>query len=131
MSPIQSTFLRRVLAVDAAATGATGLMLAIGGEPLAALLGLPAAMTREAGLFLVGCGLLIAWLASRPALRRAVVWGLIAVNLLWVVESVMILALKWVEPTGLGYAFVIAQAAAVAVIADLEFLALRRAPAAA
>ncbi|MEO8115598.1 MAG: hypothetical protein ABI655_14520 [Phenylobacterium sp.] len=131
MSLVQSPFLRRVLAVDAAATGAVGLLLTLCGAPLADLLGLPLALTRETGLFLVACGLAIAWLASRPALRRSVVWALIAVNGLWVTESLMILALRWVEPTGLGYAFVLAQAAAVAVIADLEYVALRRARAAA
>jgi hypothetical protein len=43
------------------------------------------------------------------------------------VESVLALLFGWLQPNALGQWFVIAQALAVAVIAELQFLGLRRA----
>jgi hypothetical protein len=123
---VTSPFLRRVIALDAAACAASGLLLAFGGARLADLTGLPAALSRPAGVFLLVWAALLAWIATRPAFNRAVVWTLIGVNAVWVLESVMVLALQWVRPTPFGYAFVIAQAIAVAVIADLQFIGLKR-----
>jgi hypothetical protein len=41
-------------------------------------------------------------------------------------DSVLLLFTGWVEPTGLGEVFVIAQAVVVAVVAELELVGLRR-----
>jgi hypothetical protein len=54
------------------------------------------------------------------------VWIIIALNAVWVVDSIMLLFSGWVAPNGLGYAVVIAQAAAVLVLADLEYMGLKR-----
>jgi hypothetical protein len=51
----------------------------------------------------------------------------IALNALWVIDSVALLFTGWVQPALFGYAFVLAQAAAVAVLAELEYLGLQRA----
>ena len=48
-----SPFLRKALLLDAAASGATGLLLIGGAGFLDGLLGLPVALMREAGLILV------------------------------------------------------------------------------
>jgi hypothetical protein len=56
-----------------------------------------------------------------------VVWGLVAFNLLWAVESIGVAALGWVQPTTLGVALIVGQALAAAVVADLQYLVLRRA----
>ena len=127
--PVQSTFLRRIIALDAAACAASGALMAFAAGPLAGVTGLQPGLTQPTGVFLLVWAAFLAFLATRPALPRAVVWLLIGVNLVWVVESALFLALGWVQPTALGYAFVIAQAAAVALIAELQFLALRRAQA--
>lgn len=127
MSDVQSPFLRRVIAVDAAACAASGALMAFAAQPLAALTGLQPELTQPAGGFLLVWAALLGFLATRPVLPRAVVWTLIGVNVLWIVESALVLMLGWAQPTALGYGFVIAQAAAVAVIADLQFVGLRRA----
>jgi hypothetical protein len=59
------------------------------------------------------------------------VQAIIALNLLWVVGSMGLLMGGWVAPTALGTAFVIAQAVAVGVFAELQFIGLRRTQAAA
>lgn len=124
-------FLRRVLLADAAASAATGLLLGLGAEPLEPLLGLPAALMRAAGYALLPFAALVAFLALRDRIPRAGVWTVIAVNALWVIDSVGLLLSGQVAPTGFGQVFVAAQAIVVAAFAELEFSALRRLPAAA
>ncbi|WP_041373673.1 hypothetical protein [Phenylobacterium zucineum] len=131
MSAVRSNFLRAVIALDAAACGVLGLGLAAGGAAVAGLLGLPLALTQPVGLFLIGYAGLLAWLALRPSLPRAVVWCLVGFNVLWAMESVLLVVLGWVHPTALGMALVVGQGLAALVVADLQFLSLRRARAAA
>jgi hypothetical protein len=62
---------------------------------------------------------------------RPAVWAIVLANASWAVESVLALVFGWLQPDALGQWFVMAQAAAVAVIAELQFIGLRRARAAA
>ena len=121
-------FLRRVLLADAAAAAATGLLMAVAAGFLEPLLGLPAALLREAGIVLLPIAGFVAWVGLRAKLSRRLVWTVIIVNALWVVDSVVLLASGWVSPTALGQAFVVAQAVVVAVFAELEYFGLRRSP---
>jgi hypothetical protein len=68
----------------------------------------------------------VAWLAARPTQPRAAVWAVVAANLLWVAESLLLPALGWVRPNGLGTAFLLAQALAVLGFALAEAACLRR-----
>jgi hypothetical protein len=127
MSSIQSvSFLRRVLLVDAVSSAAMGLALLLGADMLAGMLQLPARLLSEAGLVLLPFAAFVGFVASRAAPGRGAVWAVIALNVLWVIDSVVLLVTGWVAPNALGHAFVIAQAAFVAVLADLEYLGLRR-----
>lgn len=125
-SLVSSRLLRGALAADAAASGAVGLLLALAARPLEGPFGLPAAFAQPTGLFLVAYALFIAALATRRTLPAALVWAVVAANALWVVESVMALMLGWLTPTPLGYGFVVFQAVAVSVFAELQFMGLRR-----
>jgi hypothetical protein len=120
----RSTFLRRVILVDAATCVATGLLLALGAGALTPLLELPGALLRYSGLSLFPIAAFMVWVATRESLPRPGVWLIIAGNILWVAGSVLVLAV--ISPRTLGYAFVIAQAAAVALLAELEIVGLRR-----
>ena len=104
-----------------------GAMLVLGAETLANLLGLPQALLRYSGLSLFPFAAFVAWVATRQALWRVGVWAVIGCNVLWAVDSVLLLMPGWVAPAMLGYAFVIAQAAFVVVLAELEYVGLRRA----
>lgn len=117
--------LRPLLWLDAATCIAFGLLLAIAADPLSELLGLPIPLLREAGILLLPFALFIIWVATRadPARGTRVV---IAANVAWVLASLAVLAGLWVDPTTIGTAFVVVQAAAVAGIAILEAYALRR-----
>lgn len=118
-------FLRRVLGLDAVASGATGLLMAAGSGFLADLLRLDAAVTRPAGLFLIAYAAAVAALALKARPARPLVLAVIAVNLLWTIESLMVLIMGWLQPNLVGAAFVIAQAAVVAAFAGLQLFAVR------
>ena len=121
-----NTFLRYALLADAIASGATGLLMIAGAGLLEGLLGLPALLTREAGLVLVPFVAFVALVGTRRVISRPAVQAVIALNVLWVLGSALLLASGWVAPTMLGYAFVIAQAVVVGVFAELQFIGLRR-----
>jgi hypothetical protein len=53
----------------------------------------------------------------------------IALNVAWVIASIALLFV--LAPSPFGYAFVIAQAIALGVLAELQYIGLKRAPAAA
>jgi hypothetical protein len=116
--------------VDAAITAATGLLMVAGAGLAEGLLGLPAALTRYAGLSLLPFAALVAYLATRERLPRVAVWAVIAVNALWAVDSVLLLFTGWVDPTLLGYAFVLFQAVVVAFFAEAQYMGLRKSVAA-
>ena len=124
-----STFLRRALIADAVASAATGLLMLVAAGRLEQWLALPADLLRAAGASLLPFAAIVAWLGLRETISRAGVWTVIALNALWVIDSVALLFTSWVQPALLGYAFVLAQAAAVAVLAELEYVGLRRATA--
>jgi hypothetical protein len=102
-----------------------GAMLALGAGWLDGVLGLPAGLLRGAGLALLPFAAYLAHAARRPTLSRGAALAVIAVNIVWTLDSILLLASGWVEPTSVGTAFVLAQAAAVAGFAALEAAALR------
>lgn len=119
-------FLRRVLLVDAATCVLTGALLVFGAGALSPLFGLPEMLLREAGIALFPIAAFIAFTATRSAISPGMVWLVIAGNALWVIGSIGLLLSGWVAPTVLGQAFVLVQAVAVAVLAELEYFGLRR-----
>ena len=122
----QNTFLRYAMLADAAASGATGLLMIAGAGLLEGLLGLPTALMREAGLLLVPYVAFVSYVGTRETIARPAVQATIALNVLWVAASVGLLMSGYVAPTALGYAFVILQAVVVGVFAELQLIGLRR-----
>jgi hypothetical protein len=121
-------FLRHVMLADAASCLATGaLQVALAG-PLAALLGLPSALLLATGSFLLGYAAVAAFVATRTPVPRAAVAVFAVGNLGWALACVLLLAGDWVQPTGLGTAWVLAQAVTVLVLAELQRLGLKRDP---
>lgn len=121
-----SLLLRRTLLADGLLSGVTGLSLVLAAAWLSAYLDLPRALLFGVGLSLLPFSLALIWLGRRDQMNRVAVWAVIAINALWVVDSVLLLMSNWLAPNQYGYAFVIAQALAVALFAELELLGLRR-----
>lgn len=126
MSVSESTFLRRVLALDAVLSGTMGAVLVLAVAPLSSLLGLTPSLLTWAGLILLPFAAFVGWLATRELPPRAAVWAVVICNALWTIDSFVLLASDWVEPTFLGKAFVVFQALVVAVLGELQFFGLRR-----
>lgn len=122
-----SPLLRQALLLDAAASGAAGLLMLLAGPTLAGLLALPEPLLRYAGLVCVIWGAFVGWLGCRARLMRGVVITVIALNVVWVIDSLLLLASGWVRPTALGTAFVLAIAVCVGGFAVLQAMGLRRA----
>src|SRR5262245_734677 len=118
---LMSRLLKVALLADAAATAATGLVMAMFGAPLGPLLGLPGPLLQYAGVALLPYAALVGYLGSRTAVPAAAVWAVIVLNVLWAVDTVALIFTDWVEATGLGVAFIIFQAVVVAGLAELQF----------
>lgn len=127
---LPSPLLRQALLADAVTTGACAALMIVGAGALEGLLGLPAALLRGAGLVLVPFVALVAALGLRERVSRLGVMAVIGSNALWTVDSILLLLSGWVAPTAAGTAFVLAQAAVVAILAELQFVGLRRSTAA-
>jgi hypothetical protein len=127
MSSFQpSSILRMALIADAVASGASAVLMLAGAGLLEGFTGLPATLLREAGLVLIPFVAFVAYLGTRAQVAAGAVWTVIALNALWVAGSALLLVSGVVAPTAFGYAFVIAQAVAVGVLAELQYIGLRR-----
>lgn len=118
-------FLNRLLAVDATATGATALLLVVAATPLAPVLGLPSGLLRGAGLVLVPFVVFVAALAAAREVPRGVMRAVVAINVAWVAASLWVAFGGAFAASMLGTAFVLAQAAVVALFAEAGWFGLR------
>lgn len=118
--------LRRALLADGLVSGATGALMLVAAAPLGGLLGLNETLLRTAGLSLLPFAALLVFLASRASVSHRLVWAIVGYNLLWALDSVLLLVTGWADPTALGYLFTLGQALAVAAFAGLQYAGLRR-----
>ena len=119
-------FLRRALQADAIFSGVAALMFVFGAALLASLTNLPETFLRNTGLVLVVYAALVGYLGTRDTMSKAAVWAVIAVNVIWAIDSLVLLASGWVSPNLLGQALIVMQAIAVGVFAELQFIGLRK-----
>jgi hypothetical protein len=123
---LPSSFLRRAIQIDAVFSGVSALLLTFGAGALAPWLNLPEPLLRESGLFLIAYAALVGWLGTRQSMPKPLVWLVISGNAAWTIASIALLFTGWVAPNLLGEAFVAMQAIAVGVIAELQYVGLRR-----
>lgn len=121
-----SSLLRRTLIADALISAAAGLVMTAGAGLLQGLLQLPYSLLMGAGLALFPWAACLLWLARKPMLPSAAVWAVIVLNLVWIADSAWVALGGSFAPNALGLAFIGLQAAVVAVLAELEFIGLRR-----
>ncbi len=122
----RSGLLRLVLKLDAVASGTLGVPSLAVAPALDDLLGTPVALLVPVGLLLIAWAAALWVIASRPRINKTAVWAVILLNLLYVVDSAVVVAAGWFSLTAVGTAFVLAQAAAVVLFATAQFYALRK-----
>ena len=119
-------FLPRVMAVDAASCAATGALQLVFTGALARLTGLPAPLLLGTGVFLLAYAAAAAWMAARDVPPRRLIGLVVAGNFGWAVGCIALLAVGGAAITPLGWAWVLAQALTVVVLAELQWMGLRR-----
>jgi hypothetical protein len=125
MTRTDHRLLRGALWLDAAASGATGVLLLAASGPLSGLLALPPALLFWAGAAFLPWAAAVGWLASFAVPPRRGALAVIGLNLLYVLCSVLLLALGLVSPNLLGVVFVLVLAAVVLGFALLQAAGLR------
>jgi hypothetical protein len=124
---VPNGFLVAALRLDAVASAAMGVLLAAGAAWLDGVLDVPLALLVPLGIFLVGYGAALWFLAASGAPRPTSVKLVVAGNVAWILASIGVVVLDALTLSGLGTAFVLVQAAAVAGFAELQLIGLRRA----
>lgn len=120
-------FLRSVLWLDAATGVATGALQLLLTGLLASLLGLPETLLVASGWAIFGYVALISFITTRQFVPAGLVWLLIGANLLWVAGCVALLLGDFVTPTLAGKLFIAVQAVAVGLLAEMQWVGLRKA----
>lgn len=118
-----SRFLSLLLWADAASAATSGALQVAAAPSLARWFGLPPALVLGSGAGLLVVAAFAAWLARSP--RRAGVLTLVGLNAAWVLGCLELL-LSGGALTAPGIGWLVLQAVAVGVLAELEWLALRR-----
>jgi hypothetical protein len=124
-APPRSSLLVTAVKLDAAMSGAAGALLVAGAAFLDGTTGIPAGWLVGIGLFFLAYAAVLVAIVragTPPRLARLVVAG----NAAWVAFSVAALLANWLTPTTTGTVLIALQAAAVAVVAELQWLGLRR-----
>lgn len=118
-----SRLLSLLLWADAVSAAVTGALQVAAAPALAGWFGLPASLVLGTGLVLLAVAVFAALLAHSPG--RAGVLTLVGLNAAWVLGCVELLV-AGAAGTALGTGWLVLQALAVGVLAELEWLALRR-----
>lgn len=126
-----SRLLKAVLLLDAAASGAIATAHLLLPGMLHETLGLPRALLSGTGIFLALYVVMLVVLAQSKTLWRPLVLFVVVGNVGWTAASLALLATSAVATTGLGTAYVIAQAIGVLGFALLQYRGLAQSPRAA
>ncbi|TQM03867.1 hypothetical protein [Pseudonocardia kunmingensis] len=118
--------LRRILRIDAWSTGAFGVVMLAGAEPLSGPLGLPTSWSVPFGVAMLGGAAALGLIAGRPRIPWRHGAAVVAGNLLSGVALLVLTATGLVPLTGAGVAFMAAGAVVVGVYAAIEFVGVRR-----
>jgi hypothetical protein len=117
-------FLRTVLIADAASGAVTALLQLTAAGLLAEFLGLSPGLLVGSGIVLLFYIAGASWLANCDPIPRGGTWLLIVANWMWVGGCVTLL-LTGAASTGLGQAYLVMQAVAVAALAELQWFGVR------
>jgi hypothetical protein len=117
--------LRPLLWLDAASAGGCGALQLAAAGMLAPLFGLSSTLLLASGAALLAYVAAASWLASRETVPRAGVQALALANAAWVVGCLALL-LTGQAGTTWGQAWLVLQAVAVGVLAELQWMAVRR-----
>lgn len=120
--------LRTALKLDALVTGVNGAAYLLLAGPLGELLGLAPTLLRGAGAFLLAFAALVWAAGTREPIPRTAVSAIVAANVVWVIDSLVMALAGWGSPSTAGTVWLVMQALVVGAFAELQITGLRRAP---
>lgn len=126
MTDRSSIAVQKVFGLDALTCLAAGALMSLAAGPIAGLTELPADLLRWAGIALFPVAALFATMSRMRVIPQLLLWLAVIGNAAWVAGSIAVLAVF--PANALGIAFVLAQAAVVAILTLLEARALGVAP---
>jgi hypothetical protein len=118
--------LRRSIAFDAVVSGTCGILFVVAPRMGGELLGLSPTLLVGVGVFFLAWAGALWWISRRRTIAARVARIVVFLNITWVVDSLIVLATGWIDPTELGVFFIVAQAVAVAAIALWQWSGVRR-----
>ncbi|GAB3502135.1 hypothetical protein [Emticicia fontis] len=120
------TTLKNVLLINALSSGATGLLLIEFPSFTAQLFGVSQTMPFMAtGIFLVAFSLLVYYASRQKATNKTLVRWIIALDIMWVADSLIVVVGQLFGFTLIGYAITTAVALWVALMAFLQIRGLK------
>jgi hypothetical protein len=117
--------LKSVLLIDAAITGATGLLMLAGAWLLDDLLDLPSNLLWVSGVVLIAYVAGLVAVARHEPINRVLVELAAVINVAWGIGCVAVIAGDWTDANALGIAFILVQIVAVIVFAALQVVKVR------
>jgi len=121
-----ANLLRFALTLDGVASGLSGVALLALAGVLDGPLGISSGALFGVGVFFVLYGAAVSFLGTRPEINRRGAVAVVVVNLVYVLDSVLLVAVDLVDLTTLGVVAVLGLAAAVAALAALQVQGLRQ-----
>ncbi len=119
-------FLPRVMGADAASCAATGALQVGLTDAMARITGLPSQLLLGTGIFLLVYAAAAAWMATRATPPRTLIGLVVLGNFGWAAGCIALLASGAAPVTAAGTLWVAAQAFTVVVLAELQWMGLRR-----
>jgi hypothetical protein len=117
--------LKPLLALDAATCAAMGVVLLLGSTPVAGVTEIPADLLFWAGASLIPIAAFMAIFSRTTPVPGWAAMLAVLGNFSWVAASIFLPAAGLIAPNALGWAFIVGQAGVVAILAKLEFDAVR------
>ncbi len=118
--------LRTALLLDAGVTGANGAAYLVAAPLLHDVLGLPVGALRAVGAFLLVFAAVVLLVGRRSPINVRAAGVVVALNLVWAVESIAVALLGWGSPTTIGAVWIVLQALVVGGFAALQWAGIRR-----
>ncbi|WP_298212519.1 hypothetical protein [Acidovorax sp.] len=128
MSSLMSSprFLRAVVWFDASTGVLLGALHLLLMAPLAEWLGLPQGLLLVSGVMLLGYATLATAIARSEPMPRGWLWVLIVGNFAWALACLGLLLGSALTPTLLGQAYLVVHGVSVVVLAELQWMGVRR-----
>ena len=123
----EKSFLQRALLGNAVFSGLSGLSMVLAADALSQFLGLgsPIILT-VVGIVLLLYAPMLVWLANQSPVPTHFAWEVIALDVLWVISSVILIFTDFVPLTTSGKWAIAITADIIALFAILQYIGLRR-----